>query len=1774
MSQIAEKSKFIAIACFVLLVWLGCASAATLVVNQTTPANTSGDCYYDTIKEAVAMAKAGDTIVVCPGTYKENIELEKSITIRSVNGPDSTTVLANDSKDHAFEVTANYVTIDGFTVEGATGWWKSGIYLYCADYCNFTNNNCSNNRYGIYGYESNNNSISNNTCTNNDRGIYLSNSVNNKLKGNIMVDNGIVIEGDSLSDYTHEIYECNTVNGKRVYYRRGVEGVRIPDDAGQSILVGCKNVTIENQNLNNASVGIEVAFSSFITIKNNSCKNDWKGIHLFCSNNNSISNNACSNNQYGIHTSGSSNNNLSNNICSNNEYGIRTIESSNNSVYNNIYSNNDYGIYFSNSNNNAISNNNCTNNGDDGIYLYESNNNGMYNNNCTNNKEDGIDLYSASDNNILYNNASGNFQCGIALSDTSDSNMINGNVANSNDNTGINMVNSHYNAISNNTVKWNKQYHGISLLKSSNNNRIINNTVSCNSQSGIALVNSNNNEIQGNTANSSEKFIGILLQISNNNIVANNIASNNKQIGIALFDSHDNTVKGNIANSNEQLDGIQLQSSDNNTITDNNVSNNTQRGIFLDSSNNNSIVGNTANSNKQYHGITCLESSSNNIIVSNTASNNKGGGIFFDLYSSSNLINGNIANSNYYGIDIESSNNIISNNEMSHNLNGLFLSMSNNNAICSNIIYSNTKDGIYLRGQRNIVFNNIINSNGFGISLVSGNNTIMNNIISSNRGRGLDLLYTGETKILNNLIDYNLGEGIYSINSSSITISGNTINSNYVSGLEIDANSNSYEIYHNNIVNNDVDDGGYSNIWYNESLKEGNYWSDYDGADDGSGTSKHDIARDGIGDTKLPYPEQDHDLYPFMNRDGWLTISIRPHYHDFGTVYQGTKIKNQTFEITNYGNSILNVSLMKYDNAAIKIFDMALPLSIAKGSSRSFNVSLDTKNLDGFVLKNIEIITNDLERPHKNISIFGFVQIPTHNIEIKGVDYQSRVIKGQINLFNVTINNTGNFREKNVSIEFKAGNRSLGSTTIENIESQESMSIIFKWDTTDVAPKTYDIRIEVKLKDQLLVDSLHVPVKIDMPSAAQTLIVTNKEKLTDCWGAKRTEKLENELIKLSYHVGVAGILIYVEVDETVAKAYGSWDLSLQDPKNANEVAKDIKRLIDDKQEEYTGVKYIVILGDDRIIPYYRIPDNTDKPFGPESWYTEDDYTKLNADSTVGSALHNNMFLTDNIYAADKAIEWQTAEVNIPELFIPSMPVSRLVETPEEISATIDAYYRKEYVRPDRIFVTAHDFMWDSASYCSSTLEECMKTRPATIISQNKTEVTRDYFQNVSEWLLNTSNDIVLIFQHAEHDHFSVPKRQERGGPIYQGITAQDIICNSTADLNGSIVYSMSCHAGLNVPPNASTNDLDLVQAFAQKGVVAYIAPTGFGIGSPRTRAAHELLLSYFTRYLCEGMDAGTALMLAKQEYWATNYDFNYFDEQVLETTTLYGLPIARVTIPHSATASNEYRILVKSSAEEQPDTLVIRPTYSLVSTRDGDYFITSGGELLSDPRKPILPKEIRIFHQTPTRVLRGAVMTSAKYRIEAPFKPLIEYYQKSDRPTVEPTDELRYWFPARIFKINSICYPERPVESRQYLVIVTGQYRGRVSRNAKGTERVYDELSFDLYYASPGDEIDLPVIVDVSCAKISCNVTITVNASDESWIRKVLVTYTDSAGTWGEWRSEDLEEKGEGLWCCSISAEEEIAFFVQAVDIYGNVAVEDNDGQYYPEKEENLPGVS
>lgn len=77
-------------------------------------------------------------------------------------------------------------------------------------------------------------------------------------------------------------------------------------------------------------------------------------------------------------------------------------------------------------------------------------------------------------------------------------------------------------------------------------------------------------------------------------------------------------------------------------------------------------------------------------------------------------------------------------------------------------------------------------------------------------------------------------------------------------------------IYHNVFKGNTFHvDGSIQSTWYNETYLEGNYWSSYNGLDDGSGGRREN---DGIGDTNIPFLGRDY--YPLMMEDYVLRPSI------------------------------------------------------------------------------------------------------------------------------------------------------------------------------------------------------------------------------------------------------------------------------------------------------------------------------------------------------------------------------------------------------------------------------------------------------------------------------------------------------------------------------------------------------------------------------------------------------------------------------------------------------------------------------------------------------------------------------------------------------------------------------------------------------------------------------------------------------------------------------------------------------------------------------------
>ncbi len=437
-----------------------------------------------------------------------------------------------------------------------------GIRLYESNNNEIKNNNASNNGlYGLYGFTSLS-VVENNTFLNNEYGIYFAFSDGNTIKNNIiglnsvygirltshsdssvvenntvysnkrggislyssesctltdntMLRNGLILGSLDLVDLnTHSIDISNTVNGNPIYYWKDRIGGTVPEGAGQVILVNCHDVTVNNQNVSNASSGIELFFSSNITLDNitSNANNDYLGsIGIYSSQDITIINTVISNCKIGINLMGSLNCTLQNNTMVKSGIVIVRLWQSPYEIWNShsIDTSNTVNgkpvYYWKNRNGDTVPPDagqiiliNCVNivvenqNISDcswGIVLVSSLNNTIANNTVSRNYNEygGISLIGSSgtiiDNNII----SSIIGYGIRLSG-SHSNILSNNLINMNNWDGIRVSSSNYNTIFNNTVSKNGfgpnnhgwQY-GIELMDSDYNiiyhNNIIDNNI-------------------------------------------------------------------------------------------------------------------------------------------------------------------------------------------------------------------------------------------------------------------------------------------------------------------------------------------------------------------------------------------------------------------------------------------------------------------------------------------------------------------------------------------------------------------------------------------------------------------------------------------------------------------------------------------------------------------------------------------------------------------------------------------------------------------------------------------------------------------------------------------------------------------------------------------------------------------------------------------------------------------------------------------------------------------------------------------------------------------------------------------------------------------------------------------------------------------------------------------------------------------------------------------------------------------------------------------------
>ena len=607
-------------------------------------------------------------------------------------------------------------------------------------------------------------------------------------------------------------------------------------------------------------------------------------------------------------------------------------------------------------------------------------------------------------------------------------------------------------------------------------------------------------------------------------------------------------------------------------------------------------------------------------------------------------------------------------------------------------------------------------------------------------------------------------------------------------------------------------------------------------------------------------------------------------------------------------------------------------------------------------------------------------------------------------------------------------------------------------------------------------------------------------------------------------------LAYVAPTTAFSDTYRTWrDAHAGNPFYANAFAEGINKLINDLVDRCPSIYYVAIIGGDRVIPFYRVPDET--LLANESSYLPG--SSINPTSETASSLRYHTILTDNIYGSLSTIPFRGRKLLLPEL-----AVGRVVESASDISDYlygmqvngIDA--RSITIDGTKAFVSGYDFLTDHAQAVSSTitLYNSDGVPPVTLINDtwSAAELQNAWLTNLGIVVSSRSRyGVQSVNAHFTHDraipanYLLAPTEYVTAAVIYQN--NYDPFSPQQAYLYNTLGFSVGCHSGYNVAdgdvldPNRR---IDFPQAYVKQHG-AWVGNTGFGYGDSDLIAYSEKLMLNFSEELGRdwrdapngnlyaGMPVGQALVRAKRAYLreAAAGTFSVYDEKVLLESTLYGLPTLRAKVyapnakPFPATDPQDFECqtcyLAGLRSNKAPvtttstsRTVTISFTHDMQSFANGDVVSTTA-EIVSDSEnalvgqrfvgeypnaagRPTLPAfsiPVALEDALGSQRLQDVTLIDAESG-DQPFNPLVtRLITDEDYLDTEPAFNFpQQWFPdqpfaSSVFESENIAAAGPATRRYLQLLLSPAQYKGN---NSGGLLRTYASMTIELTYLSEG----------------------------------------------------------------------------------------------------------
>lgn len=668
----------------------------------------------------------------------------------------------------------------------------------------------------------------------------------------------------------------------------------------------------------------------------------------------------------------------------------------------------------------------------------------------------------------------------------------------------------------------------------------------------------------------------------------------------------------------------------------------------------------------------------------------------------------------------------------------------------------------------------------------------------------------------------------------------------------------------------------------------------------------------------------------------------------------------------------------------------------------------------------------------------------------------------------------------------------------------------------------------------------------------QTLILVNEQRMAALYGSDATAAMMTKLDTLAARDDVRGLVVPVDSDPTVRNAYAAWDASPCSPDAANGVVSAINGLVDTLRPDTPQLRDVVIVGADNAIPMARIPDLTS--VDNQVSYT-DTVRYGGKDNDLSAAFLDGYVLSDDPYGDFDPQPWLSGQ-----LYVPDVGLGRLVETPSDVSAAVDAYTAADGVlNPSSGFVTGYDFLSDAAQ---SILKSAQSLSPSAsgLIGNGWTEA------DAAKGINGATGGMVSV--NAHYDHYeALPADSFTAGTVNNLLST----ANLTASQQGTIMFTIGCEGGLNVPDTlvgAPTADeaaslADWPQTATGKGAV-YTGNTGYGYGDTDAIAYSERVYAYYAENVASRhMTIGQALMFAKQRYNGELGVAGVYDAKAMEEAVTYGLPMYRVgsdgTVGKSALPPLPPTGPVDDTATATPFNLP-SITADRVSDEHGTHWEVSGQAPQVTQGRPIEPRETIAYPRSGNQRVHGVVITSAESTdidgVDPAYStPTVD--TSANEPERASTGTV---FPTAIQAVNATATAGGPVDN---VVLMPGQFIPDPSGDGKGTQRLFTALGGTVY-TSASTDFDAPDITGVTSSVDAGSGTVSVTTTAQD-VAGGVALYRDN--TSDAWHHADLTGDGSGTFTASLSVDNGATaindLIVQLVDQAGNVGVSTDKGVGY-----------